>query len=181
MPTEKQELGALGERLVVQNCACPKCKQRRTLKALPTNFKCADVVCDFCGYMAQVKASTSKDGTTPPKRLLGAAWDPQKRRMDAGIFFPLFLVLVARKLGKFSVHYLSADLQSEDLFLPREPLSVNAKRAGWRGFNYDLEAAQNRLILVTEGKLPKKREIGLAADEPPDDFDYSDPSATSSS
>lgn len=157
MATVKQELGELGERLVVQNCPCPKCKQRRTLKRLTTNFKCADVICDFCGYLAQVKASTSKDGKTPPKRLLGAAWGPQRQRMDAGIYFPLFLVLVTPKQDLFSIHYWSADLQDESMFLPREPLSVNARRAGWRGFNYDLEAARNRLIFVTEGTLPQRR------------------------
>ena len=157
MPTEKQELGELGERLVVQTCACPKCKQRRTLKPLRTNFKCADVICDFCGYLAQVKASTSKDGRTPPKRLLGAAWEPQRLRMDAGIYFPLFLVLVTPERDFFSIHYLPADLQDEAMFLPREPLSVNAKRAGWRGFTYDLEAARPRLIHVREGRLPLKQ------------------------
>ena len=62
-------------------------------------FKCADVLCDFCGYLAQVKASTSRDGATPPKRLPGAAWGPQKQRTDAGIYFPLFLVLVRPRPG----------------------------------------------------------------------------------
>jgi type II restriction enzyme len=157
MATERQELGALGERLVVQTCVCPKCKQRRTLKPLRTNFKCADVICDFCGYLAQVKASTSKDGKTPPKRLLGAAWEPQRVRMEAGIYFPLFLVLVTPTRDFFSIHYLPADLQDEAMFLPREPLSVNARRAGWRGFNYDLEAAGSRLIHVTEGRLPLRQ------------------------
>lgn len=157
MATDKQELGALGERLVVQTCACPSCKQRRTLKPLRTNFKCADVICDFCGYLAQVKASTSKDGRTPPRRLLGAAWEPQKLRMDAGIYFPLFLVLVTPARDFFSIHYLPADLQSADMFLPRNPLRVNARRAGWRGFNYDLEVAGPRLIHVTEGRLPLAR------------------------
>jgi hypothetical protein len=93
----------------------------------------------------------------PPKRLLGAAWEPQRLRMEAGIYFPLFLVLATPKQDFFSIHYLAADLQDEGMFLPREPLSVNAKRAGWRGFNYNLEAAGPRLIHVTEGRLPLAR------------------------
>ena len=157
MATDKQEIGALGERLVVQTCACPRCKQRRTLKPLRTNFKCADVICDFCGYLAQVKASNSRDGRTPPKRLPGAAWEPQRVRMEAGIYFPLFLVLVTPARDFFSIHYLPADFQDEAMFLPREPLGVNAKRAGWRGFNYDLERAGPRLIHVTERRLPLRQ------------------------
>jgi type II restriction enzyme len=165
MATAKQELGALGEQLVVQNCICPKCKQRRTLKPLRTNFKCADIICDFCGFLGQVKASTSKDGKTPPKTLLGAAWGPEKERMDAGIYFPLYLVLVTPARDRFSIHYLSADLRDEALFLPRTPLSVNARRAGWQGFHYDLAAAGPKLIFVMEGKLPKRRAKGEAEED----------------
>ncbi len=157
MATAKQELGALGERLVVRYCACPRCKQARTLVALPPNFKCADIICDFCGYLGQVKASTSKDGRTPPRLLLGAAWGPQKQRMDSGIYFPLFLVLVAPGLGRFSIHYLSADLQTPELFRERPPLSATARRAGWTGFYYDLERVRDRLVLLVEGRLPGRR------------------------
>jgi Dam-replacing family len=157
MAMPKQQLGALGEQLVVQNCACPKCKRARTLRTLPPNFKCADIVCDFCGYLAQVKASTSIDGSTPPKLLLGAAWGPQKQRMDAGIYFPLFLVLVAPGLGRYSIHYLSADLQTPALFLERPPLKETARRAGWQGFYYDLDSVRDRLVLVAEGRLAARR------------------------
>ena len=57
--------------------------------------------------------------------------------MDAGIYFPLFVVL---KNGKnHSVFYLSSDLQTEEMFIKRKPLSKNAKRAGWQGFYFDGE------------------------------------------
>lgn len=157
MATAKQELGALGEKLVVQHCACPRCKRARTLKTLPANFKCADVICDFCGYLAQVKAHTCADGRTPPAKLLGAAWGPQRERMDSGIYFPLFLVLVARSGDLFSIHYLSADLQTPELFLERKPLSESARRAGWQGFYYHLGSLRDRLIPIAEGRLPGRR------------------------
>jgi len=47
MPTTKQILGAWGERLITKKYACPRCKRFSTLKRLPTNFKCADIICDF--------------------------------------------------------------------------------------------------------------------------------------
>lgn len=136
MATDKQALGAFGEDFVAKKCACPKCKRAKTLKKLPTNFKCADLVCDFCGYLAQVKAKTVKHIEILPSQILGASWKPQKERMDAGIYFPLYLVLKSDK--KTSVFYLSADLQSPDMFIAREPLKETAKRAGWQGFLYDL-------------------------------------------
>jgi hypothetical protein len=95
MPTSRQELGRRGELLVAQSCRCPRCKRVHTLRRLPTNFKCADVICDFCGYVAQVKTVTSPDPSRVPGAVLGAAWRVQKERMDAGIYFPLFVVLFA--------------------------------------------------------------------------------------
>lgn len=135
MATAHQELGLLGEQVVVQRCACPKCKRPGTLVRLPPNFKCADVICDFCGYLGQVKTARVKDIDKIPNAVLGAAWKPQKERMDAAIYFPLFLVLVSDK--RYAIYYLAADLQTVELFKPRAPLSKSARRAGWQGFIYD--------------------------------------------
>jgi hypothetical protein len=147
MATAKQDLGARGEALVTANCSCPRCKRMGSFRRLPTNFKCADVICDFCGYLGQVKTQTVTDPTRIPSKLLGAAWSVQRDRMDAGIYFPLFLVL-HRSSRCFAIYYLSADLQTREMFLPRKPLSASARRAGWQGFLYDLGACRERLICV---------------------------------
>lgn len=145
MATAKQILGAKGEKFIVSNFACLKCKGERTLRCLPSNFKCADVICDFCGYLAQVKTASVRKIDSIPRFILGAAWGPQKQRMKAGIFFPLFLVL-ANPIGEIAVYYLSADLQNWGIFKPRKPLSPTARRAGWQGFLYDLESVRTSLV-----------------------------------
>jgi hypothetical protein len=137
MQTKKQ-LGDFGEDIVVRRCTCPRCKRDGTLRCLPNNFKCADVICDFCGYLAQVKAARVKNIEKLPTQLLGAAWGPQHSRMKAGIYFPLFIVLV--HLRSSAIYYLSADLQGPDMYVPRKPLSSTARKAGWRGFRYDFTA-----------------------------------------
>ncbi len=138
MRTAKQDLGDRGVALVVKHCRCPQCKPpKRTLRALPNNFKCADIICDFCGYLAQVKAKTVVDVQKLTDVILGAAWGPQRERMDAGIFFPLYLVQVSGK--RYSIFYLSADHQPRDLFSVRKPLLSTARRAGWQGFLYDMK------------------------------------------
>jgi hypothetical protein len=141
-------LGAFGERQVAKECPCPHCKRLKTLKRLPNNFKCADVICDFCGYVAQVKTNTSPAIESIPNRVLGAAWGPQQERMAAAIYFPLFLVLVAPDLKNHSIFYLSADLQQPDMFRPRSPLSIHARRAGWQGFTYDLDHVRDRFVRI---------------------------------
>ena len=147
MATERQETGKRGERLVMKSCSCPKCKRLKTLKLLPPNFKCADAICDFCGYMAQIKTANVTDVDTIPRQILGAAWGPQKERMDAGVFFPLYLVLISKKNSKdFAIYYLAADLQRPEMFVARKPLSPSARRAGWQGFYYDLTAVAGAVV-----------------------------------
>lgn len=148
MATAKQQLGELGERLVAKCCICPRCKTAKTLKRLPTNFKCADLICDFCGYLAQVKACTVRNVNCPPDSILGAAWDPQKQRMDAAIYFPLYVVAVTADGKQHAIYYLSADLQEPSIFEPRKALSPTAKRAGWQGFYYRLSHIRERLVRV---------------------------------
>jgi len=146
MPTEKQKLGEIGENLVTTECFCPKCKRSNTLRRLPPNFKCADIICDFCGYLAQVKTKRKAIVDDLPKTILGAAWGVQKERLDSAIYMPLFIVLYKSK-DQYGIYYLSADLQMPELFVPRKPLSENAQRAGWQGFYYDLSKLDGNPIV----------------------------------
>jgi type II restriction enzyme len=144
MSTAKQKLGVYGENLVIKNLICQKCKKNKTLKKLPTNFKCADIICDFCGFLAQVKTSNVKNIDILPNTILGAGWKVQKERMNEGIYFSLYLILVNQ--NNYSIFYLSAEKQSKEIFIPRKPLSSNARRAGWQGFMYDISKIKNDFI-----------------------------------
>ncbi len=145
MATKKQELGAWGEKLIVKTFACPRCKTFYSLRRLPTNFKCADIICDFCGYLAQVKTVSVEDITKVPDTILGAAWEPQKKRMKAGIYFPLYIVL--RNKNKKAVYYLCTEFQKPSIFRKRKPLSKNARKAGWQGFMYNLSSLGKDVLI----------------------------------
>lgn len=136
--TNRQALGLHGE-TAVTSLPCPKCKRHHTLKRLPANFRCADVICDFCGYLAQVKTTTQENVDELPRSLLGAAWGPMNQRMVAGIFFPLFLVVVSPDRRRRAIYYLPADLQSPEMFQQRAPLKLTARRAGWIGYKLRLD------------------------------------------
>ncbi|MGO1118371.1 DpnI domain-containing protein [Rhodovibrionaceae bacterium A322] len=147
MASDKQKLGNFGQKSVVNSCPCPKCKRNKTLKTLPNNFKCANIICDFCGYLAEVKTSKTTNIEQLPKSILGAAWKTQKERMDAGIYFPLFIVLIDKhNLRKHKIYYLPADLQTPELFEPRKPLSSIAQRKQWQGFRYNLEIVKESIV-----------------------------------
>lgn len=79
----------------------------------------------------------------------------QNERMKAGIYFPLFLVLVNGK--ERAIYYLSADIQGPAMFLPRKPLKAGARRAGWQGFMYDLKSVRERGMIVLASPTKRKR------------------------
>ena len=145
MPTSKQSLGQFGERQVTRWCPCPRCKRTRTLRPLRTNFKCADLICDFCGFLAQVK-TTNRKTLAFPNSVAGAAWKPQKERLDVDIYMPLYIV-VKVSVKSIAIFYIPSDFQDQTLFVPRaKPLSAKARRAGWLGFDYDLSTVAGKEV-----------------------------------
>jgi type II restriction enzyme len=158
-PTAKQSLGNQGEELIARKVRCPGCKRsERTLRRLPPNFKCADVICDFCGYLAQVKTKSLR-GALPeecPSNIPGAAWGPQRARMEADIYFSLFIV-VANDAGMMAIFFLPRDLQLPDMFVPRKPLGPSARRAGWQGFMIDFSRALGRPTRYSDGDVVEFR------------------------
>lgn len=140
MPTDRQDLGRRGEKAVCDHVVCPRCNRARQLRALPQNFECVDVICKFCGFLAQVKATTVEAGTsTRPDRILGAAWQPQHQRIINGIFHALYIVSFSGRT-LIRIDYIPAHILEAhpSVFKPRKALSETAKRAGWQGFMYDL-------------------------------------------
>lgn len=145
---DKRALGRWGEKLIARRYACPRCKRFWTLRRLPINFRCADIICDFCGYLVQVKTLTVRNPAILPRTVLGAAWGPQRERMKAGVYFPLFFV--ARGPRRVAVYSLPTELQLPALFRKRRPLSARAKRSGWQGFYYDLHRLGPGLPLLID-------------------------------
>ena len=141
--TTLRDKGEIGERHVVKTMACLRCKKHRTLKRLPTNFKCADLICDFCGHTSQVKTFT-KETPGLPGQILGAAWGPQQERMNAGIYHALWLVRLDAKQKPREIWMISSEAQTPDLFVPRKPLSDTARRGGWQGYLIDIKNHADR-------------------------------------
>lgn len=137
--TARQELGERGERAVHDHVPCPRCRRSRHLSRLPPNFQCADVICKFCGFLAQVKAVTLQSSELPDK-IMGAAWGPQHEQIMAGIFHSLYIVGFTQTGKLVRIDYVPGHVlqAAPNVFEPRKPLSSSARRAGWQGFMYDL-------------------------------------------
>jgi hypothetical protein len=59
--------------------------------------------------------------------------------MDAGIYFPLLIVVTNTDRSAHAIYYLPADLQHREMFQQREPLRGTARRAGWVGYRLRLD------------------------------------------
>lgn len=136
MPSEKQDIGNKGEAFITKKMTCLKCKRERTLKQLPNNFKCADLICDFCGHTSQVKTFRS-DTEGLPRAVMGAAWGPQEERMHSGIFHALWIVRMNPRQRVKEVWLATSEVQKPEMFVKRKPLSPTAKRSGWQGYLID--------------------------------------------
>jgi hypothetical protein len=136
-PTPRQVTGDRGERAVIRRVACPRCNRTKQLAQLPRNFQCADVICKFCGFLAQVKTATvAVHAAGPPNTILGAAWRPQHEQIIAGIYQSLYIVGLTKAGRLVRIDYVAAHIlqATPTVFAPREPLSQKARRAGWQGF-----------------------------------------------
>jgi len=47
-----------------------------------------------------------------------------------------------------AIYYLPADLQTSEMFVPRNALSSRAKRAGWQGFMINFKKATAQPIRI---------------------------------
>lgn len=137
MPTKNQALGDKGEIAISKLIPCPRCNKPKHLTRLPTNFQCADVICKFCGFLAQVKATQLRgSGTELPSTILGAAWGPQHEQIIAGIYHGLYIVCYDSTDKLVRIDFIPAHILqvTPEIFEPRRPLSETVKRAGWQGF-----------------------------------------------
>ncbi len=147
----------MGQRAVCKYCICPKCKKGR-LKQLIGGFKCADVICDFCGFVAQVKAPAVRTASDRVLTILGGAWKVQEEKLNAGIYHPLYIVKIVN--GKpVAIDYIAADFLRPEMYVARKALSAKARRAGWQGFIYDLRKLDDHVVVEVWPNLsPPKTE-----------------------
>ena len=148
MPSEKQYIGGIGEKFVAKMMTCPKCKKSGSLKLLPTNFECADLICNFCGHTSQVKTFRSdKEGL--PNQILGAAWNPLEERITAGIYHALWIVRMNKRDKKcLEIWLITSEAQRPEMFIQRKPLNSTAKKSGWCGYKIDIANNKDRIIKV---------------------------------
>jgi len=93
-----------------------------------------------------VKAPAVKFAKEKVLRVRGGAWKVQEEKIKAGIYHPLYIVKVF-KGRPIEIDYVSADFLKPEMYVPRKPLSSQARRAGWQGFYYDLRKLDEHVVV----------------------------------
>jgi type II restriction enzyme len=116
------------------NLYCIRCT-RDALERLPPNARVADFSCATCKATYQLKSKDGRFGNL----LIGAAYEPTIAAVRAGEM-PEY-ILVESDTRRSMIVYADAlpgALIDETRIIARRPLSVTARRAGWRGCNIDI-------------------------------------------
>jgi len=141
----------LTEEWATRNLFCPSCKKPK-LQTARDNTKVIDFVCEHCSETYQLKSQSKPLG----ERILDSAYGPMIESIKGN-----------RTPNLFLLHYNPQSYCAENLLIvpryfltlsciePRNPLSPNARRAGWIGCNIVLKE------IPVDGKIPiiKERKV----------------------
>lgn len=132
-------IGEACERYVVGNVRCPRCLKTASFVRYPTNEKFKDVYCNGCFQSFQIKKGNSNS-------LLGGEYFTTINNLSQVDF----LVVKCN-----SVFHVPHERIKRSMVIPRKPLSVNARRAGWRGCVLRFPSAIQHELLYWKAKKPR--------------------------
>lgn len=155
------------EKWAGDNLYCPKCGSPLTQHK--TNTEVYDFFCNHSSQQFllfpqsveefQLKSTKSFPYNGFPMKILGSGYDAALRRLDSGTFPSLILLHYERKMEEVRdgllIHRLSIPPSS---IRPRKPLSNNARREGWRGYEIFLPGIPyaGRIPFIEEGEVAEK-------------------------
>lgn len=126
------------------NLYCVHCA-RNDLSALPANAVVSDLMCAECSAQYQLKSKEGRFGD----KVMGGEFNRYVAAAKAGAFPHLMLVEWDRRFSSvFVVRAISGSTVTPDRILPRNRLSVTAKRAGWQGCMIDIEGLKTVDLVV---------------------------------
>ena len=148
-----QIIRVLSEAWVSNNVFCPCCG-REHIRDLKNNLPVADMQCDNCGEIFELKSKSGKIGN----KIVDGAYSTMMQRINSAANPELF---VMQYTPEFEVTDLT--LIPKFFFVPgiiekRKPLSQTAQRAGWVGCNilYGNIPEQGKIEIIKNGNVTDK-------------------------
>lgn len=153
--SKSQKIRVMSENWISQNMFCPRCGNPH-IKDLKNNQPVADMQCDHCREIFELKSKKGKLGN----KINDGAYSTMIDRITSAANPDLFIM-------RYSPSYDVIDLTlvPKFFFVPkiierRKPLASTAKRAGWAGCNilYSEIPEQGKISIIKNGilELPDK-------------------------
>jgi len=114
--------------------ACPVCSEKSLIK-YKANEKSKDIKCEKCSCQIQVKGNKSTKKKQTILKLMGAEYKTTCLSIKENVVH--YLVVLYSVIGdKYTVDdvlFIDCLDINETCIIPRNPLSLTARRAGWQG------------------------------------------------
>lgn len=152
-----QKIRTMTEAWVASHMFCPCCGAPRLTK-LPDNMPVADMRCDSCGEIFELKSKAGRLG----KKIVAGAYDVMISRIQSNNN-PHLLIL---QYDPEHAVVTTLTLVPKFFFTPlviekRHPLAATAHRAGWTGCNilYEQISSQGKISLFHNGQMRSADEV----------------------
>ena len=142
-----QKVRVMSEFWLTQNLFCPCCGNAHIDK-MRNNLPVADVHCDNCGEVFELKSKRNRIGS----KILDGAYNTMIQRITSNVNPQLFVMQYSAKFFVTDLTFIPKFFFTPDIIEQRKPLPDTAKRAGWVGCS----------ILYRE--IPEQGKIGIIRD-----------------
>ena len=151
-----QKVRVMSERWLTQNLFCPCCGNTHIDK-MRNNLPVADVHCENCGEVFELKSKRNRIGAKIPD----GAYKTMIERITSNVNQQLFIMQYSAKFSVADLTLVPKFFFTPDIIERRKPLPPTAKRAGWVGCNilYEKIPAQGKIAVIRGGAEVEVAEV----------------------
>lgn len=151
-----QKVRVMSEFWFLENIFCPCCGNLHVEK-IRNNSPVADIFCRNCGEIFELKSKKNSVGSI----IVDGAYHTMIDRITSNTNPQLFVMNYSENLSVTNLIFIPKFFFTPDIIAKRNPLSENARRAGWIGCNilYKKIPEQGKINIISAGKEIDRTEI----------------------
>lgn len=144
----------MSESWVGKNLFCPSCGNPH-LSNLPNNMPVADLRCEHCGEVYELKSKKGKFGN----KITAGDYSAMIHRITSSDNPDLILMEYTDDLQVNNIIFIPKFFLVSSMIEKRKPLSSDARRSGWTGCNilYSKIPEQGKIIVINNQLMSDKK------------------------
>ncbi len=154
--SNSQKIRVMSETWVGKNIFCPICGNPH-ISNLDNNMPVADLQCDYCGEIYELKSKQGKIGN----KINDGAYATMLERINSSSNPDLFVMSYSKDYQVTDLILIPKFFFVESIIEKRKPLAPTARRAGWIGCNivFCNVPTQGRIRIIENQKVYDTKEI----------------------